>query len=251
MLGYPEIVVQRGTILMTEPLKKQGIFIAIEGIDGAGKDTQSRLLEEALRLRAISCVRIDFPQYEQNLGGKLLKECLSGKRGDFVHLDSRLASLPYAIDRLESSGMIRTALLDGQAVIADRFTGSNQIHQGGKFDDEEDRIAFLEWLDELEHGLLMNPRPDAVIYLKAPVEVSLSLLAQKRAAKNAHLEDGELDQVEKDRQYLDQSHAMAQWLAARESNWHVIDCVDSEGAVRTREDIHADVLRALEGLLKH
>lgn len=233
---------------MTES-QKTGMFIAIEGIDGAGKDTQARLLEAALNNLDISCVRIDFPRYDENLGGKLLKECLSGMRGDFVHLDPRLASLPYAIDRFESSGKIRTALADGQAVIADRFTGSNQIHQGGKLETDEDRVAFLEWLDELEHALLKTPRPDAVIYLKAPVEVSLALLAQKRAAKNANLEDGELDQVEKDRQYLDQSHTMAQWLATREPNWHVVDCVDSAGAVRSREDIHTDVLHALEGLL--
>jgi len=234
---------------MTTPPEKRGIFIAIEGIDGAGKDTQARLLEGALNTRDISCERIDFPQYDENLGGKLLKDCLSGKRGDFVHLDPRLASLPYAIDRFESSDRIRAALLEGRAVIADRFTGSNQIHQGGKFETDDDRTAFLEWLDELEHTLLKTPRPDAVIYLKAPVEVSLALLAQKRAAKNAHLEDGELDQVEKDRQYLDQSHTMAGWLAAREANWHVVDCVDAAGTVRTREAIHADVLRALDGLL--
>lgn len=234
---------------MTTPPEKRGIFIAIEGIDGAGKDTQARLLEGALNVRDISCERIDFPQYDENLGGKLLKECLSGKRGDFVHLDPRLASLPYAIDRFESSDRIRAALSEGRAVIADRFTGSNQIHQGGKFETDEDRVAFLGWLDELEHTLLKTPRPDAVIYLKAPVEVSLAMLAQKRAAKNAHLEDGELDQVEKDRQYLDQSHTMAGWLAARELNWHVVDCVDATGAVRTRETIHADVLRALDGLL--
>ena len=234
---------------MTTPPEKRGLFIAIEGIDGAGKDTQARLLEGALNARAISCERMDFPRYDENLGGKLLKECLSGKRGDFVHLDPRLASLPYAIDRFESSDKIRAALFEGRAVIADRFTGSNQIHQGGKFETDEDRVAFLGWLDELEHTLLKTPRPDAVIYLKAPVEVSLAMLAQKRAAKNAHLEDGELDQVEQDRQYLDQSHTMAGWLAAREANWHVIDGVDATGAIRSREDIHADVLRALEGLL--
>lgn len=225
-------------------------FIAIEGIDGAGKDTQARLLEAALQARGISCERIDFPQYENNLGGVLLKECLSGKRGNFVHLDPRLASLPYAIDRFESSDRIRALLVAGKAVIADRFTGSNQIHQGGKYTDEQERVAFLAWLEQLEHGVLNTPRPDAVIYLKAPVAVSLALLAQKRAAKNANLDDGELDQVEQDRQYLEQSHAMAGWLAAREPHWHVIDCVDAAGAVRPREEIHADVMAALGGLLR-
>ena len=234
---------------MTEP-RKAGLLIAFEGIDGAGKATQAALLKAALSERNVSCDEADFPRYESNLGGKLLKECLSGKRGDFVNLDPMLASLPYAIDRFESADRIRAALADGEVFIADRYVGSNQIHQGGKFEKEEERVAYLAWLDQLEHGLLKNPRPDVVIYLKAPVEVSLELLAKKRAAKNTHLGDGELDQVEKDRQYLDRSHAMAQWLATREPNWHVIDCVDTSGKMRPEQEIHAEILAVVDGLVR-
>ncbi|HEY0979337.1 MAG TPA: thymidylate kinase [Candidatus Paceibacterota bacterium] len=234
---------------MTET-KHTGRLIAFEGIDGAGKATQARLLREALSGRGLSCDGTDFPRYEENLGGILLKECLSGKRGDFVNLDPMLASLPYAIDRFQSADRIRAALADGKIFIADRYVGSNQIHQGGKFDEDEERTAYLVWLDQLEHELLGNPRPDVVVYLKAPVEVSLQLLAKKRAAKNSHLGDGELDQVEQDRRYLDRSHAMAQWLAAREPNWHVIDCVDPEGEMRTEEEIHAEILALVDGLFR-
>ncbi|HEY0948448.1 MAG TPA: thymidylate kinase [Candidatus Paceibacterota bacterium] len=230
--------------------KKAGLLIAFEGIDGAGKATQAALLKAALGERNVSCDEADFPRYESNLGGKLLKECLSGKRGDFVNLDPMLASLPYAIDRFESAGRIHTALADGKVFIADRYVGSNQIHQGGKFEKEEERVAYLAWLDQLEHELLKNPRPDVVIYLKAPVEVSLALLAKKRAAKNTHLEEGELDQVEQDRQYLDRSHAMAQWLASREPNWHVIDCVDSSGKMRPEQEIHAEILALVDGFVR-
>lgn len=237
----------RGYTFMTQT-KHTGRLIAFEGIDGAGKATQARLLGDALSRRGLSCEGTDFPRYEENLGGILLKECLSGKRGDFVNLDPMLASLPYAIDRFQSADRIRAALADGKVFIADRYVGSNQIHQGGKFEGDEERTAYLSWLDQLEHELLGNPRPDVVIYLKAPVEISLQLLAKKRAAKNSHLEDGELDQVEQDRRYLDRSHAMAQWLAAREPNWHVIDCVDPEGEMRTEEEIHAEILALVDGL---
>lgn len=234
---------------MTDTSRK-GLLIAFEGIDGAGKATQAGLLKVALGERNISCDGTDFPRYEENLGGKLLNECLSGKRGDFVNLDPMLASLPYAIDRFESADRIRTAIADGKVFIADRYVGSNQIHQGGKFEKEEERVAYLAWLDQLEHELLKNSRPDVVIYLKAPVDVSLKLLAKKRAAKNTHLEDGQLDQVEQDRRYLDRSHAMAQWLAAREPNWHVIDCVDSNGEMRSEEEIHTEILAIVDGLVR-
>ncbi|MES2225421.1 MAG: thymidylate kinase [Patescibacteria group bacterium] len=220
-------------------------FIAIEGIDGSGKATQTKMLVEEFERRGLECLTFDFPGYDRNTYGKLLAECLAGERGDFVHTDARIASTLYAADRFESSEEMRRALARDITVIADRFSGSNQIHQGGKIADEAERIAFLDWLDHVEHVVFKNPRPDVVIYLKAPVEVSLELLAQKRASKGGQLADGESDVHERDREYLDKCHAMANWLAARYSNWQVIDCVDSQGAIRSREDIHEDVLRAV------
>lgn len=224
-------------------------FIAIEGIDGAGKATQTQLLAEALRGMDRDCITVAFPAYKENVFGQLLAELMSGKRGDFSTVDPRLGSLPYSLDRFESAGRVRAALESGKVVISDRYSGSNQIHQGGKLADQAERIAYLEWLDTTEHRILGNPRPDLVIYLKAPVEVSLKLLAQKRAAKSNEVQDGELDQVERDLNYLNNSHAMANWLASYYEHWRVIDCVDENGGIRSREDIHADVLNAVMPLL--
>jgi hypothetical protein len=77
------------------------------------------------------------------------------------------------------------------------------------------------------------------------VHLSLQLLAQKRAAKSNEIEDGEMDAVEKDLKYLEDSHTMANWLASYYEHWRVIDCVDKKGAIRSREDINADVLQAV------
>jgi len=224
-------------------------FIAIEGIDGAGKATQTTLLADALERAGRQCATFAFPAYNENTFGQLLAELMSGKRGDFSTVDPRLGSLPYSLDRFESAGLVRKALAKGTFVVSDRYSGSNQIHQGGKLTDEAERIAYLDWLDHTEHGILDNPVPDLVIYLKAPVEVSLKLLAQKRAAKSSEVKDGELDQVERDLEYLNNSHAMANWLAGYYDHWRVIDCVDGNGAIRSREDIHADVWKAVEILL--
>jgi dTMP kinase len=175
-------------------------------------------------------------------------ECLAGKHGDFVHMDPKIASSLYALDRLESTPEIIKALDEGKIVIADRFSSSNQIHQGGKIADDEERTTFLRWLEKMEYEVLGIPRPNAIIYLRVPVEISLKLLSEKRKAKNGGLEDGEKDTVEEDRNYLKRSHETANWLAGHESNWHIIDCI-KDGAMRTREDIHAEVAGSISQIL--
>jgi len=56
-------------------MTKRGLLIAIEGIDGSGKHTQSKLLEHSLTARGFSVLATGFPQYESWFGhmvGKFL-----------------------------------------------------------------------------------------------------------------------------------------------------------------------------------
>jgi len=226
--------------------RTKGLFIVLDGNDGSGKATQAQNLIARLESEERECLLLSFPEYDNNLFGSLLAECLAGERGDFVHLDPHITSTLYAADRFESSAKIRAALEAGKVVVADRFTSSNQIHQGGKISDESERISFLAWLDRMEHETFAIPRPDLIIYLKVPVETSLVLLADKRRAKNINLGDGEMDQVESDREYLDRSHETAGWLMSRQENWRLIDCVGTDGQMRSREEIGVDVMAAIK-----
>lgn len=219
---------------------RKGTFIVLDGNDGSGKATQAELLIQALAREGVPAEKMDFPGYDRNFFGQLVGECLAGKHGDFLNLDPKIASSLYALDRLESSEAIRAALAAGKVVIADRFASSNQIHQGGKIADEDERIAFLQWLDRMEHEVLSIPRPDLIIYLSVPVGISLQLLSEKRAVKNAHLDTEGRDMVEEDRTYLERSHQTAAWLSKRQPNWRVVAC-SSEGVMRTREAIHEEV----------
>jgi dTMP kinase len=227
---------------------EKGLFIVFDGNDGSGKATQSRLLAESFAASGRGHLKLDFPAYDRNFFGAFLGECLAGQHGDFVHLDPRIASSLYALDRLESSQAISDALDSGKLVLADRFASSNQIHQGGKIADEAERIEFLAWLDRMEHEVLGIPRPDLIIYLDVPVETSLELLTEKRKAKNQTLGDGMKDTVEEDRQYLERSHATAQWLASRESNWRIVSCMEN-GALRAPGDIHTEARGLVEECL--
>jgi dTMP kinase len=226
---------------------EKGMFIVLDGNDGSGKATQAALLAEYLKTQGVESEKMDFPRYHLNFFGALVGECLAGKHGDFLHMDPKIASSLYALDRLESTPQIQAARAEGKIIIADRFSSSNQIHQGGKIADVDERKTFLRWLDAMEHEVLGIPRPDAIIYLRVPVEVSLALLSEKRKAKSSELEDGQKDTVEEDRNYLERSHETANWLASHQPNWHVIDCMKDD-SMRSREDIHEEVARVVDSL---
>ena len=187
----------------------KGVFIVLDGNDGSGKATQARLLSERLAREGAPAMKVDFPGYDRNFFGAFVGECLAGQHGDFLHMDPKIASTLYACDRLESSPSLRGSLAEGKVVIADRFASSNQIHQGGKIADDGEREAFITWLDRMEHDVLGIPRPDLIIYLRVPVQMSLVLLSEKRKAKNQVLGDGEKDMVEEDRAYLENSRTTA------------------------------------------
>ncbi|KND46838.1 MAG: dTMP kinase [Parcubacteria bacterium C7867-004] len=223
-----------------------GRFIVLDGLDGSGKATQSRLLAERLNAEGRPARKMDFPAYDRNFFGSLIGECLAGKRGDFVNLDPKIASTLYACDRAESAEEIRRALSNGETIVADRFTSSNQIHQGGKIEDDAERQVFLTWLDRMEHEVLRVPRPDLVLYLRVPLEVSLDLLARERSVKN-EAQGGGVDTVEADMRYMEHSFSSAEMLAERNENWKAIECV-WDGVIRTREEIHEDIWSILKGL---
>lgn len=224
---------------------RKGIFVVIDGNDGSGKATQTRLLAEYLTAQSVPFEKMDFPRYGVGVFGNLVGDALAGKHGDFLHLDPNIASTLYALDRFEATPTLEHALKSGKVVIADRFSSSNQIHQGGKIADETKRKTFLGWLDNMEHEVLGIPRPDVQIYLHVPLELSVKLLSEKRSVKNAALQEGQKDTVEEDTEYLERSHATAKWISEREAGWRTVECAPG-GSLRSPEDIHAEVVQIVE-----
>lgn len=203
---------------------KKGKLIVIDGIDGSGKATQVRLLEERLKKEGVKIKTIDFPRYEENFFGKLIGEYLSGVYGDFIKVDPKLASILYAADRFESSVKIKDWLDKGFVVLADRYATANQIHQGGKISSLKKRKEFLDFLDTMEYSIFKIPRPDLVIYLDVPFEVSKVWLQKKVAMRKKTYLKGRKDVAEDNLIHLKNSRESALLLAKQNKNWQKVTC---------------------------
>jgi dTMP kinase len=222
-----------------------GRLIVVDGTDGSGKATQVALLAERLAREGRRVETITFPRYEENVFGELIGECLKGKRGDFLSHDPRVASTLYAADRFETKPLLEEWLREGAIILADRYVSSNQIHQAGKIEGPTARTYFLEWLDTVEHGIFGMPRPDLILFLDVPIEVSMQLTREKHARESkTYLAEGELDRAEQDRLHQEQALQSARAMVAKEANWRTIQCVE-EGSLRAREDIHEEVYHAV------
>lgn len=226
---------------------KFGKLLVIDGADGAGKATQVALLAERLRQEGKVVETLDFPQYQTNIYGKLLRECLDGKRGDFLHMDSRVASTLYAADRFQSKPKIEKWLEEGKIVVLDRYVSANMLHQGGKLRDVAEIEEFLTWLDEVEHGLFGLPRPDTIMYLHVPLKVRKRLKLEAIAA-GKHGADTKADQLEADDTHQEQAEHQAQHLVSTKNVWHKIDCTE-DGEIRSREAIHEDIYSYIKTII--
>lgn len=215
-----------------------GTLIVIDGADGAGKATQTKLLVERLRAEGRVVETMSFPQYEKNTFGALIGECLRGSRGDFAGLDPRIASTLYAVDRYESKPQLEAWLQQGVIVVLDRYVSSNMLHQGSKIlNDEAALTSFLTWLDQVEHGVFGLPRPQGILYLDVPLSVRKNLMQHDGVR-------GALDTVETNEDYQRAAEACAQALLARLNSWQSINCAP-QGVLMTREEIHELVYAAV------
>ena len=207
-----------------------GKIIVIEGIEGSGKETQSKLLVDALNKMGIKSIEFSFPMYDTPTG-KIFKEYFLNNNNYFQegyeNLDPELVCLYTAADRKYNINKINKYLLDDYIVVINRYTSSNMANQGSKYEDSEDRFYMYQWIDKLEYWLLKLPKPDYTILLNMPYkynkQISFDFLKEEKDSKvlRAYKELSEL------------------------YNWDVIDCV-FDNKDKTIEEIHKEIIELLK-----
>jgi dTMP kinase len=211
-----------------------GQLIVIDGTDGSGKKTQSKLLIEHFKKEGRSAIYFDFPRHGMP-SAAMVDEYLNGAFGSAGEVNPYAASIFYAIDRFAAAPEIRKVLADGDIAVCDRYVSANMGHQAGKIHDLEKREKYLEWLENLEFGPIFNiPRPDINILLYVPTIIGQQLVDKKDQRK--YLGEKKRDIHEDDKTHLDDA-ASAFLYVAKKYNWIVIQCAPNN-VMLSIEEIH-------------
>lgn len=219
------------------------VLIAIEGIDGSGKGTQAARLHEKCQSAGIQSSLIGFPRYADTLFGKSIGDFLNGRFGSLNDVHPFLASLLYAGDRFESRDFILKTIEDSQVVIFDRYIPSNIAHQGAKLTGAE-RAEFIQWIEQIEYEIYQMPRLDQAILLDLPADYAQKMVAEKQARTYT---DQVADLHEADQEYLAGVRDVYLQLAANNSHWQKIECLQ-QGQQRSIEEIGTEIWSHLNPL---
>ncbi|OHW40653.1 MULTISPECIES: dTMP kinase [Pseudomonas] len=156
-----------------------GLFITLEGPEGAGKSTNREYLAERLRAAGIEVLLTREP------GGtplaEKIREVLLATGDEVMNPDTELL-LVFAARAQHLAEVIRPALARGAVVICDRFTDSTYAYQGAG------RGLSLERIATLETFVQGDLRPHLTLVFDLPVDVGLA-----RASARGRLDRFELE----------------------------------------------------------
>lgn len=214
-------------------------FIAIDGLDGSGKETQSNKLVNYLKIDGHAVRYLSFPVYESESSAPV-RMYLSGKLGTRPSdTNAYAASTLFACDRYCSYKSDWKKDYDSlsKIIVANRYTSANAVHQLSKMP-REHWDDFLDWLWDFEFIKLGLPAPDLVLYLELLPEQSMELVSKRSSSTGRTKDIHELDEG-----FMRRSYEAAQF-ACEKLGWTKIKCYDDNG-VRDREDIFKEILRTV------
>lgn len=222
-----------------------GKVIVIEGSDGSGKATQTRMLYDYLLRMGKKVRMVSYPNYESP-SSSLVKMYLGGEFGeDAFAVNPYVASSFYAVDRFASylkewkefyeSG-------DDNVVLCDRYVTSNMLHQTAKIEGNKNKEAFLDWEYEFEYIKGGLPVPDRVFFLDVSPQTTFRLMKDR---VNKITQQAEKDIHEANPEFLIKSYENS-LLVGEKYGWTRISCCDGEGNMKSVEVIHEIICQHLK-----
>jgi dTMP kinase len=185
------------------------MLIVVEGLDGAGKRTLTRGLEQAFAAAGQSVTTLAFPRYGESITADLASEALHGRHGDLADSVYAMAVL-FALDRGAAREHLEALCAEHDVVILDRYVASNAAYSAARLGQGANG-EMVAWVGDLEYGRLGLPTPDRQILL----DVSVGLAAE-RATRRAGEEPGRArDAYERDAGLQQRTAEVYAGLAAR------------------------------------
>lgn len=219
---------------MPKPTKNP--FIVIEALDAGGSQTQTDFLAKRLKKEKYKVLQLHFPQEDRATGRLIYDKFLLGRnKGKFSAREQALIYMQDFYARAEDIMHVQRQQKKS-VIVSDRYCTSTFAYQtiGLPASERRKMLQWLLWLAYEDTPAL--PRPDIVIFLDTPVEVSLRRLQDKK--KDFFETKDKLTAIRDS--YL---------KIAKEQKWHVLSSVDATGNERTREDLRDEVWEAVIPLL--
>ena len=178
-----------------DEMKGKGLFICVEGLDGCGKTTQTKLLVRKLRKMGWDAVYTAEPS-RGKIGKFIQKYCLHAEKRTFPIVEALL----FAADRFEHvEREVISALNEGKVVVSDRYVYSSLAYQGATGLD----LKWIEMINEYairpDLAIFVDVEPEAVIKRLKPKKSVMENLETQRKVREVYVkfvEKGELVRID-------------------------------------------------------
>lgn len=216
-------------------------LFVVEGIDGAGKSTQIRLLNEYFTGMGRSVKFLHFPRTDAPYFGELIARFLRGEFGSLDEVNPWLVAMLYAGDRKDAADMINDWLKKGNIVLLDRYTYSNIAYQCAKLKEISEQDALMKWILNLEFSHFKIPRPDLNFFLDVPFSFTRKKLSSSRTGEDRNYLNGTSDIHEGSLIFQRKVRDMYLKVSESDTLLKVINCSDNNGNMLRPEDIFKNI----------
>ncbi|MCK9304581.1 MAG: dTMP kinase [Bacteroidales bacterium] len=222
------------------------MLIVLEGLDGAGKSTQIKMLQNLFKNKNRGVQYLHFPRFGAPVFGDLIARYLRGEFGDAGCTDPYLIALLFAEDRREASTQIRVWLEKGDCVILDRYVLSNIAFQCAKYSDKEKAKSLRDWILETEYKHFGLPEADISLFLDVPLSFVESKLNNERTGDDREYLRGKSDIHEESMDYQRRVREIYLNECAAGNHLRRIDCSGKDGGMLSADNIHSMIAGIVE-----
>jgi dTMP kinase len=220
-------------------------LFVIEGVDGAGKSTQIKLLRDFFSKKGYNCEYLHFPRTDAPFFGEMIARFLRGEFGSLNEVDPYLVAMLYAGDRKDASDMIIDWLNDDKIVLLDRYTYSNIAYQCAKLQDIIEQDKLMRWILSLEFNHFAIPLPDLNIFLDVPFAFTEKKLLDTRTGDDRTYLNGTRDIHEESLLFQKKVRDIYLRVAKSDDRLAVVDCSNRDGEILSPDEIFDLIIRIL------
>lgn len=225
------------------------MLVVLEGLDGAGKSTQVRMLREYLGAVCPPLDYIHFPRYDSPVYGGLIGKFLRGGFGSIESVHPQLVALLFAEDRHNALSRMKDVLDSGGTVLLDRYVYSNIAYQCAKLNDSGEAEELRKWILDTEFGEFGLPRPDLNIFIDVPIGFVEKSLNAQRAGNDRDYLQGQQDIHEADIEFQKKVRAMYRSQAALDPSLVIVDCSGEDGSMLPPDIIFSRIKAVVDARL--